>query len=312
MNEFYVSFWNVNNLFDTYSTSIGSTIEFTPGHSDVYYFGLHDFTAANEGSPIILNFTVDEKTEMPITLNGKTIESDNFLRWTVDESDHISNIQVQRSSNGINFEKIDVVTPKIVSKINPANNQSMFKIQRKAGVIMFSKGDEGNSKRISENDITIPALHPEIQTILAVTSSRQTGITDSRTTGLDADSKHKYIDRNAKGMNYYRLQYADKNGKVSYSNIVALDNSALLSSLMIYPNPAKDLLNIQFTSKGNSKAALQVTDLTGKVLQISATRINTGQTIIPLNVAHLPAGIYLLKILSGDGKAIEVRKFLKH
>jgi endonuclease/exonuclease/phosphatase family metal-dependent hydrolase len=30
MNEFYVSFWNVNNLFDTLPTSIGSTIEFTP------------------------------------------------------------------------------------------------------------------------------------------------------------------------------------------------------------------------------------------------------------------------------------------
>ena len=289
-----------------------TTIAFTPNHTNVYYFGIHDFTPANEGLPLVVNFTVDEKADLPITLNGTTNNTDNFLAWAINEPNNVSNIRVQRSSDGIAFENIDVATPGIVSKNKTGNDHPMFKIPRKTDIQMFSRGDEGNSKTISENDMAMSPLHQQIQTSLALTNSTQTGLTESRTTGLDARSKHKYIDHSAKGLIYYRLQYADKNGKINYSNIVALKNSALLSSLTIYPNPVKELLNIKIVSKGNSHGALQVTDLTGKMLQSSTTRINIGQTIISLDVADLPAGIYLLKILSEDGQAIEVRKFIKH
>jgi hypothetical protein len=55
---------------------------------------------------------------------------------------------------------------------------------------------------------------------------------------------------------------------------------------VIYPNPAKDILNIQV----NGKASVSLIDQAGKTL-ITATINNQGK----LNIAHLPAGLYYLK-----------------
>lgn len=280
---------------------VDTTIEFTPDRTQVYYFGLHDFTAANEGSPIILNFTVDEKAEIPITLNGSTNNTDNFLSWKINEPENVSNIQVQGSSNGMNFAKIGIISPEITIRKSAIRNPSFLKVDRKTDLAIFPNGNEGKSKRIAEKNIAMSGLHPEIQKRITVKNSSQAGL---------ADSKYKFIDRNAKGMNYYRLQYADKNGKVSYSNIVVLNNS-ITSGLRIYPNPANEVLNVKIPLGTNREMTLLVTDVSGRTILSKPIRGIKTETNLQLDVSRFNAGSYFIKIICEKGCENAVMKFEK-
>ena len=117
----------------------------------------------------------------------------------------------------------------------------------------------------------------------------------------------------AASTNYYRLKQIDKDGKFSYSNIVVLrDENAITAGLStIYPNPVKNTLNVKVASLNNEKVTLQLTDLSGRLLQNKVTQVGNGETIVQLDVSHLSAGTYFVKIISGDGKQNTVGKFVK-
>ena len=76
------------------------------------------------------------------------------------------------------------------------------------------------------------------------------------------------------------------------------------ASVSVYPNPAKDQLNISLAAfQGKKKVA--VFNATGQ--QITAEEVTTGETNI--NVADYPQGIYLVKIATSQG--VSTVKFLK-
>lgn len=113
--------------------------------------------------------------------------------------------------------------------------------------------------------------------------------------------------------NYYRLKQIDKDGKFNYSNIIVLrdENAPSLSKIIIYPNPAKNMLNVKIASNGTNQIALLVTDLKGKLLLNKITNVGNGESIIQVDVSHLAAGTYFLKLLSENGKENQIRKFVK-
>lgn len=293
-----------------------TTIVFTPGHSGVYYFGINDFSSIDGALPVIVNLSITEHTTstfLPITLNGKINDENNILTWSMQDKENVGSFQLQRSSGGVNFQKIGETNSKNVNQHNISKISEELKLQPKTRVLNYSNGDEGNSKLLADVNAVVNKTGFMVKGIEKIIPGRNRiqnpGWNHAKT---DLQTEKSYYDIHIKGINYYRLQYLDKNGKVSYSNIVALNNSAVSSSLTLYPNPAKDLLNIKIISKSGSNATLVVTDLRGRVLQTKAAQINNGETIIPLDVAHLPGGIYFLKILIKDEKGIEVKKFTKY
>src|SRR5262249_44930206 len=80
-----------------------------------------------------------------------------------------------------------------------------------------------------------------------------------------SNKNYNYIDHNANGVNYYRLQLKNKNGSVSYSNIVKLETKNEKHFIDVYPNPAKDVLNITIQSALAGKTNIIITDLSGKI-----------------------------------------------
>lgn len=70
---------------------------------------------------------------------------------------------------------------------------------------------------------------------------------------------------------------------------VLTDVETPVSSLMIYPNPAEDMLIVQ--SNGNTRA-ISITDLSGVVVcTISITNNPT-----KINISHLPTGVYFVRV----------------
>ncbi len=68
----------------------------------------------------------------------------------------------------------------------------------------------------------------------------------------------------------------------------------------IFPNPAKDELNIKFATQASTSVTVSLLGVAGKVLQIQAAKASE----IKLKLNHAP-GNYFLKIRSGDKEVVQ-------
>jgi len=125
---------------------------------------------------------------------------------------------------------------------------------------------------------------------------------------------YEYTDtRLLSGNAYYRLKQIDKDGRSSYSNIILLKgdkiNAITLSN--IYPNPAKNKLNVTLASPANDKINIEIRDLSGKLVMRQASKIMSGNNNLSLEVASLPAGSYFIKVIDNNGSQTSISKFVK-
>ncbi len=70
------------------------------------------------------------------------------------------------------------------------------------------------------------------------------------------------------------------------------------ASMVVYPNPASDFLNIDVKMIGSSDAQLELIDVNGKVV-LTQNGYNTASGF-NINVAELNKGLYIVKIKNGD------------
>ncbi len=116
----------------------------------------------------------------------------------------------------------------------------------------------------------------------------------------------------ASTINYYRLKSFDKDGSFSNSNIIAIDNSNNNSSVIIYPNPALDFWNIQFSgSQLNQSLVIQLTDVLGKEFFKQKIIIKEGTNNYILNSNNLSAGTYFVSIIDNDSGKNQTYKIIK-
>jgi Leucine-rich repeat (LRR) protein len=95
------------------------------------------------------------------------------------------------------------------------------------------------------------------------------------------------------GVNYYRLRQIDNDGTATLSNIVSVTFTAN-QKLQVFPNPAKDKLTIM----GEVNSAYVIFDALGRA--ILRGTLSDNQTDI--NVAHLPSGMYFIKVKDASVK----------
>lgn len=102
------------------------------------------------------------------------------------------------------------------------------------------------------------------------------------------------------GNNYYCIKAIDKGGRATYSDTVFVNMSNERTATTVYPNPAKDVLQIQTDSGG----AFILTDQTGRIL---LTKTIHGNEVI--NITAMSSGLYFLKnIETGDVQRIIISK----
>lgn len=103
------------------------------------------------------------------------------------------------------------------------------------------------------------------------------------------------------GISYYRLRINQNNGTARFSQIVAINRSAL-KEIRIFPNPVYDNLYVQLPATMQSpKNILQLYDATGKRL-MEKSAANPIETFF---LGNLPKGMYELKLIADD----EVRTY---
>ncbi|HSN08092.1 MAG TPA: T9SS type A sorting domain-containing protein [Hanamia sp.] len=125
---------------------------------------------------------------------------------------------------------------------------------------------------------------------------------------------YQYTDTKAIGGNeYYRLMQVDKDGMLNYSNVVLIKGNKInaLSLNAVYPNPAKDKLNLIISSPVNNNINVIITDLAGKIVRRQAFSILNGGNNLDFDVSTLPAGSYFIKAICANGCQTAVNKFVK-
>jgi uncharacterized repeat protein (TIGR01451 family) len=102
---------------------------------------------------------------------------------------------------------------------------------------------------------------------------------------------------------YYRLQIIDKDGSITYSSIKQIRLNELTNiSINLYPNPAKDIVNIE--SKEAIKE-LKLIDMSGKVIFSHYTRSDYSLKHQTLNLKQLTKGIYIVQVTTVKGEVLD-------
>ncbi|MFT3682336.1 MAG: T9SS type A sorting domain-containing protein [Ferruginibacter sp.] len=128
--------------------------------------------------------------------------------------------------------------------------------------------------------------------------------TIAATGNTTSSSRYNYSDKQVQGSSkiYYRLQFIDKDGKITYSHVLPLQFASAIKDITIFPNPAKSFVQLVLTSTSRSVAEIVITDVTGKTMISRKENVNRGiNTIRVGGLSKLAAGMYSIKIsLNGE------------
>lgn len=81
-------------------------------------------------------------------------------------------------------------------------------------------------------------------------------------------------------------------------------------NVLVYPNPAKDVLQVSIDGSISSKYEITISDLVGHLIQQQQINGNAAQTLQTIDISHLAAGIYQIEVRSAHGRVVE--KFIKN
>ena len=91
---------------------------------------------------------------------------------------------------------------------------------------------------------------------------------------------------------------------------LSIDESTLFTNVTVYPNPANDKLNIDFTIENVTDISVEIFDVAGKTIAAKAmANAAKGTQSLGFNTAGFASGVYTVTIKSTQGKI--TRKFIK-
>ena len=107
---------------------------------------------------------------------------------------------------------------------------------------------------------------------------------------------------------FYRLQSVDIDGQFSNNQVVAVHLNKKDIQLLIFPNPAKDVLQVQINGL-TGHTSLTITDANGRQLYIRDMLLEQGSNSMPINISQFSNGIYYVRL--SNGKDNFTKQFVK-
>jgi Secretion system C-terminal sorting domain len=100
-------------------------------------------------------------------------------------------------------------------------------------------------------------------------------------------------------INYYRLQMVDMDGKFAYSPVKVV-RTLPIQGLSIFPNPARDYVNVTLGTEYSSDLTIRLINEFGQVLQEQKLS-NAGGTTVSLPVNRYSQGNYYIQVVQANG-----------
>ena len=236
----------------------------------------------NQSKTVVINFS----DFLPANQAVKTLTLSNLPVGTETFVSHITNDLKQAS-------------------ISPANNTLQVTL---APMSITSLIVTGAAVALPQNLLTFTASKGDKKVVLNFTTTNELNVTSfeversadgssfttiGTVTGEGANGKYAFIDAQPlPAANYYRLKLIDQNGSYSYSKIVTIryDKNA---SVTIFPNPVKDVLNVQLHLPAGA-ISLQIIDGMGRMVKTVSLQSSGSTLSTAIDLSGLAAGQYYL------------------
>ncbi|UKN03649.1 T9SS type A sorting domain-containing protein [Paracrocinitomix mangrovi] len=124
--------------------------------------------------------------------------------------------------------------------------------------------------------------------------------------------QYTFTDKNPEiGVNYYRLRQTDFNGKISYSDPVAVNCGESLFS--IYPNPTENTLNVSGLGNLPGNYKFELTDMLGRILYSSehVTMEDNTQPYVIKEFQDFTEGTYILRVVDEYDNLVQMEYVVK-
>ncbi|MES2893289.1 MAG: T9SS type A sorting domain-containing protein [Bacteroidota bacterium] len=225
---------------------------------------------------------------------------------------------VQRNAEVINLSALSPNTHyfmRVYSWLADASARGAFSIQLSAGATLPVQLTSFSARRANGVNILTWITQQEINSkYFSIERSNDgvnfTAIGQVAAAGnSNAARTYTFTDQQpVKGNNYYRLRTfdIDNSSRLSDTRRVRNDGEADIS---LYPNPANDKISLDINAEKATRGNLSILDVSGKAVYQRMISINTGNTILPVQLNSLSAGSYIIK-LQLEGEVI-TRRFNK-
>jgi trimeric autotransporter adhesin len=174
----------------------------------------------------------------------------------------------------------------------------------KANKLQWSTSSESNNKGF---ELQRSIDGKDFSTITFINTKAENGTSSNYLT-------YNFIDERATNVTlYYRLKQLDRDGKITYSSstVIIKGDKAGLEISSVYPNPAKERVNLAITSGFNQKATISITDINGKTVKQISTTLNAGDNYINLDINSLASGSYFIRLINSQSE-IKTAQFIKN
>lgn len=104
---------------------------------------------------------------------------------------------------------------------------------------------------------------------------------------------------------YYQLRMIDVDGTVDYSQILQARLASKNSSLTVFPNPVRSVVNLSIDSPADDETVVRFYDVTGKLVLERVQHIVEGANTLQLDISNLAVGTYKLIIEGNQIREIE-------
>ncbi len=265
---FEESLFNSNvtySLIETFTTSANNNIDYTTVTSaDIFVNPANDFRL-KAGSPAI---DAGSNALVPSGISTDVLGNDRIVGSVVDLGAYEYNAALPLRLLSFDGKRTNGIN-NLVWKTANESNLTNYEVQYSKNALEFSTVQMVKANNNSSSIYTVSHNPPE------------------------AGREAKF---------YYRIKINENDGKVSYSKIVTLADNNQQSTINIYPNPARSIVNIKLTDNSLQNTEVVVLNAQGK--QVLKTIIkSTNQSI---NLSTLQPAIYFLRFANG-----EVQKLIK-
>lgn len=133
--------------------------------------------------------------------------------------------------------------------------------------------------------------------------------------GSGAGKNYSFSVAQGKGTALYRLKMVDKDGKFTYSNIIAVKVSCGNDEYTrLYPNPVpgdREYVTLSFKlEEYTGRAEVVLLNTSGQQVSRQAVTVVSGANNVRLSTSLLPAGTYYVQLLGDDGKKLGITQKL--
>lgn len=106
---------------------------------------------------------------------------------------------------------------------------------------------------------------------------------------------------------YYRVKIKNNNKKLSFSNTINISRDKI--DFSVYPNPFKNIFNVEFYSEDVSEVEYEVTNVVGQVIEKRKQYTESGFNKISIDLENASSSFYFLSIkLAGNNFKYKVIK----